>query len=310
MTITESQIRESIEKNMDSFRRKALGGKVSGQDVADLFGYGEMFNEGEESEIPNKKNLSEDKLLAKEDDMGGAAPIGGGEVSAPPSEPVADNSVSEPPSGAVSYHDIIGKCDHQHDQKGFFHKGCMHRPFPLFTMVPYYGKPKKKRKVKVIDLTESDDFTNFVTYCKQELQILIKKANEELKKIDSNMSVVLDEDYEFSDYKSDWVAALNKSGQKDINEFIVGFNYKVLYEFLYDQGLELDDTEIRCQLTASLYHEIGHALIQWFRDKDIYDFEIDEDEEEKIVEEYANFKLGEYTNVKSSRLQKFIDEIF
>lgn len=50
MTITESQIRESIEKNMDSFREKALNGNLKGQDVANLFGYGNMFSEGEELE--------------------------------------------------------------------------------------------------------------------------------------------------------------------------------------------------------------------------------------------------------------------
>jgi hypothetical protein len=41
--ITNEIIRESIDKNMNTFRKKALSGKVSGQDVAELFGYGELY---------------------------------------------------------------------------------------------------------------------------------------------------------------------------------------------------------------------------------------------------------------------------
>lgn len=41
--ITNEIIKESIDKNMNTFRKKALSGKVSGQDVAELFGFGELY---------------------------------------------------------------------------------------------------------------------------------------------------------------------------------------------------------------------------------------------------------------------------
>jgi hypothetical protein len=41
--ITNELIKESIDKNINTFRKKALSGKVSGQDVAKLFGFGELY---------------------------------------------------------------------------------------------------------------------------------------------------------------------------------------------------------------------------------------------------------------------------
>ena len=52
--ITNEIIKESIDKNMNTFRKKALSGKVSGQDVAELFGFGELY----ETEETIEDNIS------------------------------------------------------------------------------------------------------------------------------------------------------------------------------------------------------------------------------------------------------------
>jgi hypothetical protein len=36
-------LKENMDKNMETFRRKALSGKVDGKDVAELFGFGELY---------------------------------------------------------------------------------------------------------------------------------------------------------------------------------------------------------------------------------------------------------------------------
>lgn len=68
MKITESMIRESINSKMDSFRSKALRGGVDGEDVADLFGYKELYSEGveEEKEIDMIKDSVENTELSAE----------------------------------------------------------------------------------------------------------------------------------------------------------------------------------------------------------------------------------------------------
>lgn len=58
------------------------------------------------------------------------------------------------------------------------------------------------------------------------------------------MHLEYSQDYEFEDDKSEWVAALDNDGIDDIKEIRVAFNLKALFTFLYDQGLEMDETEI------------------------------------------------------------------
>lgn len=57
--ITNEIIKESIDKNMNTFRKKALSGKVSGQDVAELFGFGELYETEETIEDDNISPLME-----------------------------------------------------------------------------------------------------------------------------------------------------------------------------------------------------------------------------------------------------------
>lgn len=54
-----------MEKNMDTFRKKALGGRVSGQDVAELFGYGELY-ETEKDDMTSLIESWRQKYLALE----------------------------------------------------------------------------------------------------------------------------------------------------------------------------------------------------------------------------------------------------
>ena len=49
---------------------------------------------------------------------------------------------------------------------------------------------------------------------------------------------------DFSDGKEDWAASLDLSVQEDANVFPVGVNLPVIYQFLYDKGLENDNLEI------------------------------------------------------------------
>jgi len=197
------------------------------------------------------KKLQEEKLIAKEDGEGGAPAGGGGDggVVAPSDGGATSDSSdvvspdTEPKATGLSTTDILGKCDHRKD--GVFGPGCFH--LPCVWSIPCYRLPKKKKrkKLKYANLVnEEDQFNLFERDAKYVIQKEIDKAQKWLDRIDPEISLEYTEDYEFDGEKSDWVAALDQENQENIKTFTVAFNLKALYEFLYEQGLEMDELEL------------------------------------------------------------------
>lgn len=74
-------------------------------------------------------------------------------------------------NGSVTIDDVLGD-NPVKDKKctGFFANGSFHVPFPIFTIPSYrLTKKYKKRKPKVIDLTEGNEYQDFVDYCKKRI---------------------------------------------------------------------------------------------------------------------------------------------
>jgi len=256
------------------------------------------------------RRLQEDKIITKEDE--GGAP-GGVEVSAPPSTPAPDGDISKPtspkPDGSLSTSDVLGKCDHKHD--GFFGLGCMHRPFAVFSYPVSRIKRKKRKYIKVLDLTESDDFEHFNGIANHFIDETMNYVNGEiLGDIDPDLTATYNPDYRFDGEKSEWVAALEDMKKDSPKVISVALNLPAIYNFLDENSLENDTDEIGCQVRASILHEVGHGLVRYFGGTNTYDLELTENEEENLVTEYVKFKMGRYTGVKDSKLQKFIDEMF
>ena len=252
------------------------------------------------------KQIAEDKVIAKEDE-GAAAPAG--DVSAPSGDSAPSGEVistHQKTDGGLTTTDVLGKCDHKHD--GFFGPGCFHRPFPIFSYPVSRIKRKKRKYIKVLDLTESEEYEIFHPLANSIIEQEMDDANKYLQK--TGIQVFYEDDYDFSGKKKDWVGATDFERQEDANNFGIAINLPVLYGFLEENSLENDETEIKCQIKATIYHEIGHCLVQKFRDDETYDFEMTENEEEKLVEEFANYMLREYTGVNSSKLNDFVNEIF
>lgn len=106
------------------------------------------------------KQLGEDKLLTKEDE--GGCPVGGGEVVSTgcDSTTTSDVQTANPSiDTGLKTTDIFGKCDHKKD--GFLGPGCYHIPYQVFSYPISRIKRKKNKNIKVIDLTESEDFVLF-----------------------------------------------------------------------------------------------------------------------------------------------------
>lgn len=256
------------------------------------------------------RRLQEDKVIAKEDESG--AP-GGGEVSAPPSTPTPDGDISKPtspkPDGSLSTSDVLGKCDHKHD--GFFGPGCMHRPFAVFSYPVSRIKRKKRKYIKVLDLTESDDFEHFNGIANHFIDETFNYVNDEiLCDIDPSLTATYNPDYRFDGEKSEWVAALDDMRKDSPKVISVALNLPAIYNFLDENSLENDTDEIGCQVKASILHEVGHGIVRYFGVTGTYDLELTENEEENLVTEYVKFKMGRHTGTKESKLQKFIDEMF
>lgn len=266
-----------------------------------------------------KKLLEDRVILAKEDGDGGAPAGGGGDggVIAPSggdAGPSTDSSAdiisnqSEPRTPGLSTPDILGKCDHKKD--GFFGPGCFHLPRCVWTIPCYrYPRKKKRKDLKYVNLAEDDDYTLFEKYAKQVVKKEIASAQKWLDGMNQGLHLLYSEDYEFSDEKSEWVAALDDEGKDDVKEIRVAFNLPELFKFLYDQGLEMDETEITVQIRVSLWHEIGHAIIQYFKDEEIYDqyfSDLSKVKEEELVEEFAKYKIKKYSGVTSSKLNYLI----
>jgi hypothetical protein len=252
------------------------------------------------------KQIAEDKVIAKEDE-GVAAPAG--DVSAPSGDSAPSGEVistHQKTDGGLTTTDVLGKCDHKHD--GFFGPGCFHRPFPIFSYPVSRIKKKKRKYIKVLDLTESEEYEIFRPLANSIIEQEIDEANKYLQK--TGIKVFYEDDYDFSGKKKDWVGATDFERQEDTNNFGIAINLPVLYGFLEENSLENDETEIKCQIKATIYHEIGHCLVQKFKDDETYDFEMTENEEEKLVEEFANYMLREYTGVNSSKLNDFVNEVF
>ena len=260
-------------------------------------------------------NVSEERVFAKEDDGGisagaDAGGADGGLVAEPPSVPGSSPEVVSPPEDpGLDTQDVLGKCDHEKD--GFFGPGCFHLPYNIFS-VPYYRLPKKKRKRRkdMKTLAEDDGFADFERYAKARIEANVKELNGKvLPRIDPELKVEYEEDYPFEGEKAEWVASVDKETQDDAKTFPIGVNLPVVYEFLYEQGLEMDNLETDLQIKAALYHEAAHAIIQFLDDSGIYGLELSPAEEERVCEEFARYHLRKYTGQATSRLEDEIRRI-
>lgn len=253
------------------------------------------------------KQLKEDIILAKEDEGGAAI---GGEVMASGGEstPSGDIQTAEPSvDTGLKTTDVLGKCDHKHD--GFFGPGCFHRPYPIFSYPVSRIKHKKRKYIKVLDLTESEEYGKFYPKAQQVIKNEINNANDFYSKIGLGFHCV--KEYDFEDDKVNWISDIIFEDRPDNVEFGIAFNLPLIYGHLEDNSLENDEIELKCQIKAILYHEIGHCLINKLRSEGFYDFaDLSYYDEEKIVDEFTKFMMSRYTGVKKSRLNNFINTIF
>ena len=84
----------------------------------------------------------------------------------------------------------------------------------------------------------------------------------------------------------------------------------MLYSFLYENELETDKKEIYLQVRVSIFHELAHAIIQYFRDTETFDFELTEMEEEKMAEEFGKYSIKKYSDTYTSKLANFMKQIY
>lgn len=193
------------------------------------------------------KKLSEEKVFTKEDGEGAA--MGGGEVAAPAGDggdagDVLQGDDSAPRAPGLVTTDVLGKCDHKKD--GCFGPGCFH--LPCIWTIPCFRIPRKKKRKKLKfanAVNEDDNFGYFEEDAKSVIQDELDAAQTWLEKLDPELRVSYSPDYEFEDEKSDWVAALDEDSQEDVKSFYVAFNLPMLYQFLMDNGMEMDQDELK-----------------------------------------------------------------
>lgn len=178
--------------------------------------------------------------------------------------------------------------------------------------VPSYRRKKPKRKhLKFQNLAEDDDYENFRKFAETRIQAQIEDINKNiLSRVDPELKIEYDPEYEFSDDKEDWVAALSIDSQYDAKIFPVGVNIPAIYEFLYDHGMENDNLEADLQLRSSLLHETAHAIVRYLGDTEMFDMELSPYEEENVCEEFSKYHLREYTGQATSRLQDTLNSLF
>lgn len=258
------------------------------------------------------KDLKEEKIIAKEDGEGAS---GGGEVSAPSDSGSSSNSGDVVQGGemhGMTTDDVLGKhCDHQKD--GFFGPGCFHRPFAIWSVpAPRLMKKPKKKHLKILNLAEDETFGKFQEFIKPIIENEFKSAQDYCNNIDDDIIVKYEPDYEFSEenHNEDWVAAYDKENQSDAKEFNIGINLPVLYNFLDENEMAFDKKECELQIKVAVFHELAHALLQYFQDQEIFDFELTEMEQEKVAEEFAKYQIKRYSEVFNSKLNDFINNIF
>lgn len=189
-----------------------------------------------------RKKIREDKIIvAKEDEGGGAPAAAGGEVVPAPTgdsgQEIVQQPQTPPPTGLTTT-DVLGKCDHKKD--GIFGPGCFH--LPCIWTVPYYRLPKRKKKKYGSVVREDDDqpFSEFKETMRDEIQRQISSANDFLQTVDPSAAAIYDENYVFSDDRSDWVSSVQTDFEDDSAIVKISVNLNLLYDYLEDVGLQND----------------------------------------------------------------------
>lgn len=255
------------------------------------------------------KKIYEEKLLAKEDDGGAPA----GDISSPSDigQDASDLLPSDttPPKTGLTTQDVLGKCDHKKD--GVFGPGCFH--LPVIWSVPYYrlNKKKKKRKLPFTNLVKEDEgFEQFSKIAEPIIKKQIELAQSIAKKINEEITISYKDDYVFEDEQEQWISALDKELTDNSKCFNICVNLKSLYSFLFDNELEDDLKELELQLKISMFNSFAHALIKYFEDQEIFDFELSPIEEEKIADEFGKYAIKKYSGVYNSKLADFIRDTY
>lgn len=130
-------------------------------------------------------------------------------------------------------------------------------------------------------------------------------------------------DYSFSGGKSKWLAAYCKR-EHDVTEdgvIMIALNYHQIWSKMNELGIDDDSFNIEAQANITLWHEIGHALVDFFKNFKIDKYNsrrlielkgklnnLTKNKEEQLVEEFGESWFPEGTGVWNSELKDLIFE--
>lgn len=180
----------------------------------------------------------------------------------------------------------------------------------------------KTEKYDVTKLTENDlkyiiketinELTNNSESYKEFVNKILADINEYLA--DFGLSCSINTKYDFSGYYKDCVAVYQYRSVMNNGKMRIALNIPLMMSH------ELDDYEMKEQIEISMWHEVGHGIVQWikslrrkdtqaktglFKGKIVKDLRYILNNEEDVVEEFGAYQNGYYTY---STLDDFIND--
>lgn len=180
----------------------------------------------------------------------------------------------------------------------------------------------KTEKYDVTKLTENDlkyiiketinELTNNSESYKEFVNKILADINEYLA--DFGLSCSINNKYDFSGYYKDCVAVYQYRSVMNNGKMRIALNIPLMLSH------GLDDYEMKEQIEISMWHEVGHGIVQWikslrrkdtqaktglFKGKIVKDLRYILNNEEDVVEKFGAYQSGYYTY---STLDDFIND--
>lgn len=159
--------------------------------------------------------------------------------------------------------------------------------------------------IKRLNETRNHDYQELISN-------ILTEINEYLN--DFGLSCSINTKYDFSGYYKDCVAVYQYRSVMNNGKMRIALNIPLMLSH------ELDDYEMKEQIEISMWHEVGHGIVQWikslrrkdtqaktglFKGKIIKDLRYILNNEEDVVEEFGAYQNGYYTY---STLNDFIND--
>lgn len=132
------------------------------------------------------------------------------------------------------------------------------------------------------------------------LKWAIEDVDDYLGELGFGLQLQIKTDYSFSGGKSKWLAAYCKR-EHDVSEdgvIMIALNYHQIWSKMCELGIDDDSFNIEAQANITLWHEIGHALIDFFRN-----FKIDGHNSHRIIE-----LKGKLNNLTKNKEEQLVEE--